>query len=461
MEKKRGTEWDSGNMAPEEVEALWDESEANQSAFAEFSKIMSKPLLTTEHWDLSPTEVFALTCQSSDALEKYIARAGVDGTFPRTLYAIAEACRSGDTPDDEMSQLVAKEVIPRLEKEFGAGGSEKKAQEVLERAIGKNEPLPDAREKQSVENEFEARLLGAFASMPEKEVVKEVGKKLAQLMLPFWSDEVRAEANVLIRSALFAATKTSAERQMVKNKEIAALDGIKICYTGQELNQYDAEVFEEVLHVAREQSLGTECVTTAYALLKALGVDDCGDSRDALWASIRRMVECSIDARKGKGRMVGHLFDLAEKDDATGHYRIRVSPDIARIFAKDVTYLPRKLLSAIRTSPNASWLCRFFLSHQNPLSYGYETLRVLSGSTDKNPRKAKYATKRALQKIADKHAALAATDPDYAEETGKNEWIIADDGTNVAVAHHRSTPRHRDQVAAINQAKNTGGDPAA
>ena len=279
----------------------------------------------------------------------------------------------------------------------------------------------------------------------------QVIQRLAQSQMPFWSDEVRAEANTLIRSALFSATPLKAPRETVRNERVASLDGVEITFSGERLNQFDAQVFEAIMHLAREQSLGTECKfsLSGYSILKALGVENTVSSSRAVEDSLYRLREATLVIKwvGSRAKRVGGLVSFYEKTEA-GHFRVGLVPEMTEMFERDATFMPRKLLASVRRSPLASWLVRFLLSHKDPFPISYEKLLSLSGSEETNPRKFKLNVKKQIDRLAGAHKKLAEDDPDYAGETGREEWLVADAGKTVAVAHHRSSRTHRAAVAA-------------
>jgi hypothetical protein len=86
------------------------------------------------------------------------------------------------------------------------------------------------------------------------------------LQLPLWPEPVRGGPNALLRSAFFAGIHSKKRKELgvrVKPDEpkravtIAAQQGITIQYAGDQLNQYDADVFFEALHRARYGVFGT------------------------------------------------------------------------------------------------------------------------------------------------------------------------------------------------------------
>ncbi len=92
--------------------------------------------------------------------------------------------------------------------------------------------------------------------------------------IPLWPSNVRGMPNSLARSALFNVNKPSAPREFYRSgKEIASVNGTTIKLEGEELRQDDADVFLEVLHLARDTQLSERVEFTGYAMLKLLGWD--------------------------------------------------------------------------------------------------------------------------------------------------------------------------------------------
>jgi len=306
---------------------------------------------------------------------------------------------------------------------------------------------------------YTARLSGAYveahgfqqalAEMSALEATEAV-RKIKQAVFPFWSDEIRINANAIVRSALFSATRTSAERQKFEvETPVAALEGTELFYTGFSLNQLDADVFEAALHLCRRDLLGESVEISPYEFLRTIGVPDTPTSRTAVEASLSRMVGGKIRVKRGKGRLEATLIRLFEKNELTNKYRIEFQPEIARIFEIDTRSMaPARLLAAVRDSPLASWLARFFLSHQDPFPIKFQKLQLVCGATEKNPRKFRMRAKTAMQKIERAHDRLSEKDEAYRDAAGGQKWLHLEDEGKLAVATPKSTPRHRRAVEA-------------
>ncbi|WP_175108567.1 plasmid replication initiator TrfA [Pararobbsia alpina] len=77
-------------------------------------------------------------------------------------------------------------------------------------------------------------------------------------------------------------------------KEIASVGGTTITLEGEELRQDDADVFVEILHLARDTQLSERVEFTGYAMLKLLGWDTSGKGYERLVTTIKRLQKSTI-----------------------------------------------------------------------------------------------------------------------------------------------------------------------
>ena len=83
---------------------------------------------------------------------------------------------------------------------------------------------------------------------------------------PLWGDPQRGVPNEFARSALFAAIHGKS-REYLLDKPIFSQNGFSITYTGISLTQAHLDVFEGIMHLAREMSEGNAVRFTAHGLL--------------------------------------------------------------------------------------------------------------------------------------------------------------------------------------------------
>jgi hypothetical protein len=113
--------------------------------------------------------------------------------------------------------------------------------------------------------------LGETIAAKQKRERANKPKEPAQVIrLPLWPESARGAPNDILRSALFAAIQGKG-RAFLKQRLIVAYDGNQIKYTGEQLDQSDLDVWEHVLHLARQHPLGTVCQFKGGAFLKAIG----------------------------------------------------------------------------------------------------------------------------------------------------------------------------------------------
>lgn len=200
-------------------------------------------------------------------------------------------------------------------------------------------------------------------------------------ILPYWSDNSRAVPNGFLRSALFGVNGKKGERKFLKSVPIAALNGIEIYYTGEQLDQSDLDVWQNILHVMRNQELDRHCCISAYALLKLSGITDTGKNRNTLFARIERLRANSLRITQGRHAYIGGLIDEAYKDDATNKWIISLNSRLLHLFSSDqYTQVDWNVRRALSQNSLAQWLDGFYSSHSYPFRIKVETLHKLCGS---------------------------------------------------------------------------------
>lgn len=244
---------------------------------------------------------------------------------------------------------------------------------------------------------------GETTAPPPKRSESQTGGEV--VYLPVWPNAVRAVPNGLLRSAVFGALPKGPRRYM-RVERVAALEGIEIFYTGEQLDQGDLDVWEGVLLLCRPQALGEECRFTAYALLKTVGKADTGGNRSVLDARLTRLKVSGLRIRLG-GRYSyeGSLIDVIKRDEETGHYICRLNPELRQLFEADqFTQLEWAVRQALDGKPLAQWLHGFFATHAVPHPFKISTLRELCGSEVARERDFKPKLRKALEAVAEASA---------------------------------------------------------
>ena len=248
---------------------------------------------------------------------------------------------------------------------------------------------------------------GASADMPlalpESNVVR----------LPVWPEPARRVPNGMLRSALFGMIKKGPRRYM-EAEEITAQDGIQIRYTGQRLDQGDLDIWENVLHLCRDQAMGSQCRFTGYSMFKLLGMTDTGKNRETLHTRLLRLRANAIEIEQGRYSYIGGLLDEAYKDKDTHEYVVVLNPQLRAFFDGNLfTQFDRNVRHALAGQQLAQWLHGYYASHAQPFPVKVETLHKLCGSESVEMWKYTQTLRKALDALS---AASNANDQPFSYE---------------------------------------------
>jgi hypothetical protein len=145
-------------------------------------------------------------------------------------------------------------------------------------------------------------LVNLSGSQPPKPPMKDTERKLkaraalsvlhkyAPQQLPLWSEDHRAIANELARSALFCARDKRKQRRHFDNERLFMLGEGNITYKGEELRTDDEEIFLTLAHCARDMPSGKMLVQiTSSDICKENGWRQSQAYYDVVFKSIQRM----------------------------------------------------------------------------------------------------------------------------------------------------------------------------
>ena len=271
-----------------------------------------------------------------------------------------------------------------------------------------------------------AARLAAVAETAKKRRRKPASAKVIQL--PLWPEPKRGAPNAVLRGALFAAVQGKG-RIALDRELLAAQDGVTIRYTGWQLTQSDLDVWEQALHLARTQALGTKCYFTTRGFLKALTRQASGQNLEWLKSSLARLAGAVVEISDGRRTYFGTLIERGVRDKETGRYVVEINPDLAAFYGRSQwTQIDWEQRQLLRSKPLALWLHGFYASHAAPHALTVEYLHKLSGSRTKELR---YFKKNLTQALRDLKAAGAIRD-----------FEIRDNLVHVQTVPSKSQQRH-------------------
>ena len=240
------------------------------------------------------------------------------------------------------------------------------------------------------------------------EPFKEITDKLAaepKTLMP-WFDTHRAAPNEIFRSALFNCKNRNMERKYFKKAEIAVIGDGQIFYTGEELRQDDEKVWLQLLHLAKEQPLGSCVEFTPRSFVSSLDWSFCGQSYDKLKACISRMQVTGIQITSKRLRCTIGV-SLVEKfkftdaqNGASANWQVWINKEMYQLFDPDYTTRINWETRLALPDGIASKLFGYFSSHNEPYPVKLETLITLCGS-ELAPKHFKIKLKKALDTLVD------------------------------------------------------------
>ena len=235
---------------------------------------------------------------------------------------------------------------------------------------------------------------------------------LDPLQLPIWPEEMRGMPNSFARSALFCVANSRAgERANLKRHPIAAVHGVTITYTGEQLRQDDEDVFLQILHIARHHELGTEVRFVAYGMITELGwtknsasykrLVDCLDRLKA--SSLSVTVELPSGGRKNYTGSLIRSFRWREGADQAPmrEWEILLEKEIVTLYGP-TDYSRLEWRTRLQLSPMAKWLHSFYHTHREPIPLPVAKIYEWSGSEIKLLRQFRYKLKEALELLVER-----------------------------------------------------------
>ncbi len=238
----------------------------------------------------------------------------------------------------------------------------------------------------------------ALQSNQLKDLEKKEAQKLVQL--PLWPEATRGLPNSIIRGCLFSAIHNKSAKYL-KRAVILEEKNLKIIFTGQQLTQSDLNVWEQILHISREQYLGHDVFFTANAFLKALGKSTGKNDHEYLKNVLSKLNACSVEITHNNMTYMGSLIDGGIRDEENHHYKLSINPKIARLYSEGFTLTNWEERKKIGNRPLVLWLHSYISSHVQIYPTKIETFHRLCGSGTESLRRFKAQLKEALQFLLD------------------------------------------------------------
>lgn len=240
---------------------------------------------------------------------------------------------------------------------------------------------------------------------PLQQSLADLGKARAKaehsrvIQLPLWPEHKRGTPNSFLRSALFSAIQGK-DRQFIKGQVLASQDGIEVKFTGQQLNQDDLTLWENLVHLAKKHPLGHLCTFSAHGLLRMMDLHTGGDEHRRLHEAIIRLTACAVEITHEGNTYFGPLIKSGAKREATSYYAVELNRDLIRLYGETQwTALDWQQRRQLRRKPLAQAIHAYFSSHRNPYPVKLDFLKRVTGARNSQPASFKRQAKAALDQL--------------------------------------------------------------
>lgn len=208
----------------------------------------------------------------------------------------------------------------------------------------------------------------------------EIGNNSGELMLPSCPNEKKPVPNAMLRSSLFGVFERG-ERAYEQRVLKAAVNGITVKFTGQQLDQSDLDVWLGCLQLLRKVPVGTQVYFSIKGFLKSLGKNTGKSDKEWLRDSLTRLSACLIEIGDGVNFYSGHLINDFYRNEVEFEYTLTLNPKMLSFFSNESwTGLDFDKRKELKGKSIAKWLHGFYSTHAKPLPYKVETLKTLCGS---------------------------------------------------------------------------------
>lgn len=225
-----------------------------------------------------------------------------------------------------------------------------------------------------------------------------------QQLLPFWPERLRCAPNPFVRSSLFSVRNKNKQRQQFHEIDLVTIGTHQITYSGEELRQDDLDVYMQIMHYCRSQTVcRSEKLPTCTFFQKKLCTDlkwpTTGFYYKKIDSTLTRLQQTLLRIKTKKYHKNVSLLRKTQKTlTYKATYDIWLEPEIVDLYKRTETtglnHIKHQLLS-----PLAKWLNAYLSSHAKPYPILVITVMNTTGCNYSRLRDFNLQLKRALKEL--------------------------------------------------------------
>ena len=252
-----------------------------------------------------------------------------------------------------------------------------------------------------------------------KNIVARESAKVYQF--PLWGDPQRGVPNEFARSALFAARKGTG-KEYLERVPIFSQEGFTVTYSGPRLTQDHLDVFEGIMHLAREMPEGNAVQFTAHSLLKLIGRGTGKSDHDRLLRTLVHLTATAVEIKGADSRLYwGSLLPDGAAELENGYYTVVINRQLIKLFERGFTVIEWQQRKALARRPLAQALHVWLCSHEKPYPVTVQYLHDITGSQTKALKHFRASLRAALDVLK----AIGVLADWYIDETDKVHFVKA------------------------------------